>query len=416
MLFLAFFCNFAVLNGYPLGKGSLSTVLGKSKFSSLLPIKQPKFSTALERARKRVVGSGALFLLTPLALYLLASSQFHYSPLNKQAISVRGPFFQGWLVRCVDHSSSLSFVLIVGSFSMRSSRDYTQHYVFLGVNNAGKHQCFHSFPDPSSVTVSEHKDSYLDITWKANNVGYFQFNSTACAGSFTFPYNSSLQFESSSRIPWQPSEKIGFVGPEGWLGLTSLLPCHYFVHSVGSTTSYKLHTPNLGDMEGVGYAHIEGNHGTFFPEGWTWAQAIASNNTASFSLVVGRFVIGPGAPMNSMMFLRRRNGKTAVIRSTDMDRIKYSLDGKERTAYVQGLSLIKGFQVRIAIRTTDDSAHRVFIPTINGFSDQPGCVETYTAVASVVFQEVGMEEEIYEFPLTALEFGGSFIQSVHSNI
>eukprot|EP01037_Dinobryon_pediforme_P040184 gene40184-49202_t len=59
---------------------------------------------------------------------------------------------------------------------------------------------------------------------------------------------------------------------------------------VGSRCSYEVQT--FGDridskglssdrITGQGYAHIEGNHGSFFPEGWTWCQGIApSNETA----------------------------------------------------------------------------------------------------------------------------------------
>ena len=35
------------------------------------------------------------------------------SPLNKQLISVRGPFFQGWLLRMIDHSKLTSFIFII---------------------------------------------------------------------------------------------------------------------------------------------------------------------------------------------------------------------------------------------------------------------------------------------------------------
>jgi hypothetical protein len=42
---------------------------------------------------------------------------------------------------------------------------------------------------------------------------------------------------------------------------------------------------NPFSIRGRGLAHIEGNHGTFFPEGWVWSQAVSEDNTASLGLV-----------------------------------------------------------------------------------------------------------------------------------
>ena len=67
----------------------------------------------------------------------------------------------------------------------------------------------------------------------------------------------------------------------------------------------------------------------------------------------------------------------------------------------------------------------IHIPTVSGFSKEPGCKETYSATArlrcyrqvnarkdvvSILRPEYELEEEL-EFPMTALEFGGGFLET-----
>jgi hypothetical protein len=75
---------------------------------------------------------------------------------------------------------------------------------------------------------------------------------------------------------------------QGWLGSTPLLPCHYFVHSLGSRVTYRLRMKGrdlsgpldqsparVMEMQGQGWAHMESNHGNHFPAGWIWAQCVS---------------------------------------------------------------------------------------------------------------------------------------------
>ena len=108
------------------------------------------------------------------------------------------------------------------------------------------------------------------MTWSADSFGYFKILNSSCEGKFKFN-NSTLHFNSSSRIPWStyyPSTE----GPEGWLASTKLLPCHYFIYSVGSQCDYNFqsmefnnetNTTDSTSLNGNGFTHIEGNHGKF---------------------------------------------------------------------------------------------------------------------------------------------------------
>eukprot|EP00596_Hydrurales_sp_CCMP1899_P001734 CAMPEP_0119054648 /NCGR_PEP_ID=MMETSP1177-20130426/75217_1 /TAXON_ID=2985 /ORGANISM="Ochromonas sp, Strain CCMP1899" /LENGTH=97 /DNA_ID=CAMNT_0007034965 /DNA_START=1035 /DNA_END=1325 /DNA_ORIENTATION=- len=80
------------------------------------------------------------------------------------------------------------------------------------------------------------------------------------------------------------------------------------------------------EYTGKGYTHIEGNHGSFFPSGWVWSQAILEDNKASFGLTAGKFEIGAIEPMTFILFVRKGDKRT-IFRTTGLDDIRYTVDG-----------------------------------------------------------------------------------------
>jgi hypothetical protein len=379
-----------------------------------------------------------------LSLILLSSkASFEYSPLNLQRISIRGPFFQGWLIRTVDHTQQLSCITIIGSFSKIDSNCYDEHYIYSAINYQNVTYSREYFPSPSTVTIqSATITDSLNIHFQIDNFGYFHFNQTDCIINFQFDDHYQIHLHAHNRLAWnhhhhhhhhqqqQQMKKIQkkqfsfkSAGPEGWLAYTNLLPCHYFIYSVGSKTSYTLKFADQikvtdssrdDDMISGASSHIEGNHGTFFPEGWMWTHAIAPNNTASFSCIAGKFVIGMLSPLSIVFYLRRNNGEIIVFRTTDLDQHRYCIDGKHRNVSLECSSFLKGNQIKLTITTRQPTAsfHTVYVPTVHGFSNQPGCQECYTAIAKVILTTRKHELEEYEFPLTALEFGGSFLNAI----
>jgi len=193
-------------------------------------------------------------------------------------------------------------------------------------------------------------------------------------------------------------------------------------------------TMTIISIKGDGYAHIEGNHGTFFPEGWIWSQSIMENNQASFSLVLGKFNILGITPTNCILYVRRKGERgSLVFRTTDLDRVRYDIDHMNGCIQLNATSLIRGTRVELSIRPTGSTINQSFralvhVPTAHGFSNTPGCRETYTAIATIRiydFHTMHRRKELknntgtsanveeYVFPLTALEYGGSFIQKLH---
>lgn len=353
------------------------------------------------------------------------------SPLNLQSVSIKGPWFQGWLIRCVDPQEKRSIILIVGSFSSKRMHTFDQHYVFCGAQLSGKSIQRESFPSPevvaikgmhSTIMTTEDFPDCLNISWTANGLGNFQCSDKATVADFNFGDGFSVKMRATNRIPWSRKHPES-AGPEGWLAHTNLLPCHYYVYSAGSSCDYSVEYPVANSFprlaKGCGFAHIEGNSGTFFPEGWVWAQAISADNKASLSFVAGKFVIGAISPINFVLYLRLSD-RVVIFRSTDLDRFHYDLDGISGTVNVSATSTFKN-NGRIELRMRAEGplhstafGDPIFIPTALGFSNSPGCRETYTATAVATIWEYDHEtrrdfvKETVEFPMTALEFGGSF--------
>ena len=142
---------------------------------------------------------------------------------------------------------------------------------------------------------------------------------------------------------------------------------------------------------------------TFFPSGWVWSQAVAPGNAASLSLIGGRFSIGPLSPLNFVVYYRCRpnanlTSTTApdggfahsdddirIFRSTDLDQFQYRLDGVSGEARVTATNLCNTRKIVIHIKSimpVYDAGFRfpIHIPTAQGFSNEPGCKETYTGM------------------------------------
>jgi hypothetical protein len=368
--------------------------------------------------------------MIPVFLFLFGINEVDASPMNLLLITLNGPFFQGWLVRTVDHDSACSFITIIGSFSKAGMKEFTEHYIFCGIQQKDKCWHYECFPSVASVTISGSNPSSSsifqelkpsNITWSADGIGSFHLTEDVCKIDFSIN-NCRIQSQSFFRKPWKLSKAMT-DGPEGWLGYTPLLPCHYYIHSTGSPCTYRLQLPdgNLIDASTKAYTHIEGNHGTFSPEGWTWAQGLSTGNKASFSLVGGLFEIGP---LKRVLYLRV-NDKSYTFRTTDADKIEHYINFSEGLVSIQSTSLNQLTKLELDISSckanSDAFGKAIHIPTVNGFSNRPGCKETYTASAVARLYSLDVKtmsyllQETVKFELVALEFGAEFQRGLYKS-
>ena len=394
---------------------SLRNLLLRSPSSSEREAPQPS-SRSVPQTTPNPPDDGRLWEIPPLLLVLLHPESCEASPLNPQAVRVRGPFFQGWLFRTVDHLLNVSAIVIVGSFSSEGSEQYDEHYICCGVNSpTSGHLHFEVFPPPHTVQIAgDLPSSYAslaNITWTAEGIGYFHLDGDQ--GHLKLAVEDlHIKMKFRRRRGW--AEANDRAGPEGWLAYTPLLPCHYSVHSVGSDCDYSIACNQLR-CRGSGFTHIEGNHGTFFPEGWVWSQAIGNTNDESFSMIGGRFVIGVLSPINWVIYLRTKSQRY-IFRTTDMCSIKYSISPIDGRVAVTGTSFDGRCKIELTIESSKLESYGppIYIPTSSGFQNNPGCREIYTAVVEAKIFEFKVDSRRWElchelrFEQAALEFGGQF--------
>jgi hypothetical protein len=381
-------------------------------------------SSASQNAIARSTGRISQSIFGTILLFLLSVSSADASALNPQIISLNGPFFQGWLIRSTDHAQATSFITIIGSFSKSASKIYSEHYVFCGIQHASESFQVEAFPSPDDVTITGSSPSTSsifqsikasNITWSAKDLGHFCITEEGCEINFNI-HGCKILSRSLKPKTWKIG-KVKMDGPEGWLGYTPLLPCHYHIHSTGSECQYTIDYPGKLSITGRGFSHIEGNHGSFFPDGWVWVQAVSSENDISLSVVGGLFQIGPISPMNFVIYLRHRD-QVHVFRTTDAHRILYDIEYAKGSVLIEATSLSGSDRLVLEVyssnREMKDFGEAIYIPTAKGFSNRPGCRETYTATAKAKIYNWNRRKSSYDIvdelclDQVALEFGGSF--------
>jgi hypothetical protein len=367
---------------------------------------------------------------------LLASAAL---PMEPQASSRRRQWFEGWFFRLVDHATSSTVAVIFGSLrkSSRSSSSsalgpFDEHLIVLAYNDGrdGTQHMQSVRLDGDSVRLGGGggggmpprvpSASGAHVSWWSDAHGGMQVNGDAAVLDLRLP--SSLRLNATIRGPrvaWD-DRRPDHAGPEGWLSRTGLLPCHYFVHSFGSPTSYSLwhgrRRPRLSSAAAL--AHIERNWGDSFPSGWVWAQATATDGRAFLILTGGRFVIGPLTTDSFVIGLRasvRGGGGEKLrwdFRTTDLDRVAELRDPCAGRLALNATSRDGRRRLELLVEAPPNSfGERIMVPTVNdGFSDNPGCRESHVATARVGAWETRTGRVLLglTMPLAVLEFGGGF--------
>eukprot|EP00968_Pinguiococcus_pyrenoidosus_P006766 scaffold447_cov307-Pinguiococcus_pyrenoidosus.AAC.46 len=166
------------------------------------------------------------------------------SPFNPQMLPKNEKrFFQGYYMRLVDHAKRTTVAVVLGSFR-RSRRgkmgapldQFDEHYVCVMVNG----RTFHHFVDAGDaqyvrmVDIEEPDEWKPSFQWSAPSVGVFAVDGDEGKVELSLP-GVDLKMRFTRRVPWGKGPQDG---PEGWLRQTPFLPCHYFVYSMASRSTY----------------------------------------------------------------------------------------------------------------------------------------------------------------------------------
>lgn len=163
--------------------------------------------------------------------------------------------------------------------------------------------------------------------------------------------------------------------------------------------------------------HSEGHIDSYIHEKTCTAirYAALSGKRTHFVLTGGRFVIGP-LTTNQWVLAYRSDDIEWDFRTTDLDKVeKHVLSYAEGRLKVTAKSRCGKRIMEIDIHAPPDSfGEAIFVPTHAGWSNSPGCVESYAATATLKCYkkenkraDMQLIEEVV-MPLSALEFGGLF--------
>lgn len=225
-----------------------------------------------------------------LSVWFAASLPAEVSPHNPHVPPGPGPWFEGWYTRVSDSNGDRSVAVICASH-LPKGQTYQPHAslpgyvnVLVSEGNGAPTLSYTAFPARTQrrmkgdwVRPTSDFSAPAEFEWIAEGLGTV----TESSVDLTLPGQVSVKIDTSGRIPW--NWRAPEAGPEGWLALLPV-PLHWHVHSLGSEARYELTqwdaTGTAQRLEGDGYAHLEKNWQTEFPEGWVWAQGHATDNVA----------------------------------------------------------------------------------------------------------------------------------------
>jgi len=337
------------------------------------------------------------------------------SPFNPHIFPGRGSFFEGWYWRHIDHVNNRSVAVIMGSLG---EGEFTQSWAAMLYNDNGKVETEQIFPGNASVglgpsrilPVSRDPGLVLpaDFRYKSQ-AGFFDVVDDKAELEMQFPSWKFKGQVTGRRVPWSEKKPNG-DGPESYLAhLQALLPCHYFVHSLASEATYTLES-SVGkkDKQGKGFVHLETNYGQAFPSAWAWGEGVSFDGETQFVFTAGKFTIG-GINAANFAFAFRSPERNLTFRSPDLNQFAMNDQACKGVLRLEAYDIMHKVVLDLSAEISTFS-QPLYFPTHSGFSNHPGCVESFSAHGVVsVYGPLGNLLQKNHFPLSALEFGGKYM-------
>lgn len=310
----------------------------------------------------------------------------------------RRPYFTGWCLRASDATTSTS--IIVGCFSPAGSSTYSSHLAAVETRRKdGDCERRQKLLDDATLVI----ESGFDWT---SSLGRLTVAPTAVSADLDVD-GLSVSLRLRPDDGWDA---------EGWVGrLGRFLPCRYNVLS--------LHAPCDLVVDGVksaaAVAHVEGNCGASFPSEWVWLQA--ASNEASLLAVGGNFkLLGPFGLRGYTWLLVYRSPKVRCdFRSTDLvsSTLKKQDIGLSTLVLVLEKRVARREKLRVEVRASAPPdtffSDRLYVPTRDGFSNDPGTAQSFQADVQIkVVSIVRRAETVLDDTAlsgAALEFGGDLL-------
>ncbi|KAG0610707.1 hypothetical protein M758_7G085500 [Ceratodon purpureus] len=204
------------------------------------------------------------------------------------------PAFEGWFIRIWDSTKEFSAAVIMAT---NYATDESQVTILFApgrdVNPEGDREavkCGFTYAvavktkdakftrNRNAQECGERNVEPEGFRWEANGIGSIVVTPYVTEFDFTvegYHFKAHLTKE----MLWDSHNSE--IGPEGWARYVSIIPCHWYVYSLGSTVDYSFSNPEKKIYsEGSAIGHVEKNWGLSFPAGHVWLQAFSSDNTS----------------------------------------------------------------------------------------------------------------------------------------
>jgi len=358
-------------------------------------------------------------LLFNVLVTLSAVSPALCNQYDPHVMPVKGPFFEGWYMRLIDHSKDLSLGVLFGSV-VPEDKSKASKLNFVGLlrstSDDGLLKDYNAFPEEVSVTVKDGRPvvenpdraSPVDFTWSYSG-GFIRVTEEETLVNVTI---DNVRFTAliGRPHPWGPNG----IGPmnnwDNWLPF----PLFWFVYSLRSpVTYYEWVEDGKRVVRGhSGIVHMEKNWGDSFPGGWIWIQGYGPTTNTTFALTYGPVdVVGP-LSLNGFLFGYRNPAKGVELNfRPDNALVSRELNGCHGDAMFEFTSLTMQNRVKLVLSSgTESYSDCLYGPMHNGF--RPVCRESFKAEARVeVYKKSWLSWELVDTATVnnaALEFGGKF--------
>lgn len=363
----------------------------------------------------------------------------------------RGPFFEGWYVRLIDETKSLSIGFLFGRVlpklsdhnassqngsapsSLNLIKDRTGQYfshqqhrketplviasILLQDRNFSQKLLQYTGIfrlSDYSVTVrgkpvvkNPDSKSPVDFTVIFRNNGSFIVKENKTVVDISIG-NVRLNIRAGTPSPWRSHGE----GPEEWLEKFPL-PLHWFVYSLCSyVTEYRFFDADMGRVISGknAYMHMEKNWGKSFPAAWVWSQGITNSNI-TVALSGGIVNFDQIVSVTAFLVGYRNPSKGIIFDFMPANSVfSFEEDGCHGIIFLNVTSLMHRLELKI-FSLIESFSDCLLGPESEGF--QPDCIESYDARAVVrAYVRTGLhfkQVDDVEIRNVALEFGGKYV-------